>query len=233
MSGAAEPRRLPLSHRRQFVARHTRLRDVDGVPGVRLHLADDVETLWPETERALGIDGAPIPFWAFAWAGGLALARYLRERPDEVRGRQVLDIATGSGLVAVVAALAGAARVTAADIDPFAEAAVRLNARANGVHVAFTRHDLLDGPPPAFDVVLCADAWYEGPLAERITPWLGAAAAAGARVLVGDPGRLYLPDPAAGGLAELARYEVHTTTILEDREVVEARVFSIAPPDDR
>ncbi len=196
---------------------------------VRLHLADEIETLWPATERALGIDGAPIPFWAFAWAGGLALARYLGEHPDEVRGRRVLDVATGSGLVAIAAAQAGADAVTAADIDPFAEAAVRLNARANGVHLAFTGRDLLDEAPPATDVILCADAWYEGPLASRITPWLSAAAAAGTRVLVGDPGRLYLPDPEAGGLVELARYEVRTTTILEDRERLDARVFSVVP----
>lgn len=224
-----QPRVLPLAHRRAFVARHTRLRPVDGVPGVRLHLADDVETLWPATEQALGIDGAPIPFWAFAWAGGLALARYLREHPDEVQGRQVLDVATGGGLVAIAAALGGARTVTAADIDPFAEAAVRLNARANGVHVAFTGRDMLDGPPPATDVLLCADAWYEGPLAARITPWLGAAAAAGTRVLVGDPGRRYLPHPVAGGLAEIAHYEVRTTTILEDRERLDARVFAVLP----
>ncbi len=224
------PRVLSSAHRRSFVARHTRLRPVGGLNGVRLHLADEVETLWPAVERILGIDGAPIPFWAFAWAGGLALARYLEEHPDEVRGRHVLDVATGSGLVAIVAARLGAATVSAADIDPFAEAAVRLNARANGVNLAFTRRDLLEEAPPTADVILCADAWYEGPLAARITPWLGAAAAAGARVLVGDPGRRYLPDPATGGLAELARYEVQSTTILEDRERLEARVFAVAPP---
>jgi predicted nicotinamide N-methyase len=226
------PRVLSLARRRSFVARHTRLRVVDGPDGVRLHLADEVETLWPATERVLGIDGAPIPFWAFAWAGGLALARYIAEHPDEVRGQRVLDVATGSGLVAIAAARAGAETVTAADIDPFAEAAVRLNARANGVHLAFTGRDLLASAPPATDVVLCADAWYEGPLAARITPWLSAAAAAGARVLIGDPGRQYLPDPVAGGLAELARYEVHTTTILEDRERLEARVFAVVSAGD-
>ncbi len=221
-------RELPRSQLRGFVARHTRLRDVAGVPGIRLHLADDVETLWPATEVALGIDGAPIPFWAFAWAGGLAMARYLGEHPEEVRGRRVLDVATGSGLVAIAAARAGADHVAAADIDPFAEAAVALNARANGVHVAYIRRDLLDEPAPRVDVLLAADTWYEGPLAERILPWLRAAAAAGARVLVGDPGRRYLPDIAAAGLEELARYDVHTTTVLEDRAVVTARVFHLA-----
>ncbi|HYO44770.1 MAG TPA: 50S ribosomal protein L11 methyltransferase [Candidatus Limnocylindrales bacterium] len=223
------PAALPRSHRRAFVARHTRLREVDGLPGLRLHLADDVETLWPATEAALGIDGAPIPFWAFAWAGGLALARYVLEHPDSVKGARVLDFATGSGLVAIAAARAGAATITATDIDPFAEVAVALNARANGVHVGYIGRDLLDGPPPAVDVLLAADTWYEGPLAERLLPWLQAAAASGIRVLVGDPGRRYLPTGSAAGMTELARYRVHTTTVLEDRAEVEGSVLDLAP----
>ena len=223
--GAKAPRRLPLSHRRAFVARHTRLRPVDSASGILLHLADDVETLWPATEEALGTEGAPIPFWAFAWAGGLALARYLDEHPAEVTGLRVLDFATGSGLVAIAAARAGAAEVVAADIDPFAEAAVGLNARANRVHLAFVRRDLLDEPPPDVDVLLAADTWYEGPLAERVLPWLRAAAGTGMRVLLGDPGRKYLP---SSGFAELASYQVRTTTTLEDRDILEARVFTLA-----
>jgi predicted nicotinamide N-methyase len=221
-----------LSHRRAFVSHHTRLRELEGVPGIRLHLADEVETLWPATEQVLGVDGAPIPFWAFAWAGGLALTRWLLEHPEEVRGLRVLDLATGSGLVAIAAARAGAAHVTAADIDPFAEAAVALNTRANGVHVGFLRRDLLDEPPPEIDVLLAADTWYEGPLAERVLPWLRAAASRGTRVLVGDPGRRYLPDLVTAGLRELARYDVPTTTVLEDRAQVEARVFAldVEPP---
>ena len=223
-------RRLPLSHRRAFVQRHTRLRDVEGAPGVRLHLADAVEPVWHAVEEVLGIDGAPIPFWAFAWAGGLALARWLLEQPGEVAGRRVLDVATGSGLVAIVAARCGAAEVTAVDIDPFAEAAVTLNARANHVHVTYSTRDLFDQPPPAVDVLLAADTWYEGPLAERVLPWLQASAANGTRVLVGDPGRKYLPEPAEAGLVELARYPVHTTTTLEDRPVVEGRVYAVEGP---
>jgi predicted nicotinamide N-methyase len=219
-------RRLPLSHRRSFVRRHTRLREVDGLPGIRLHLADEVEHLWPATERELGTDGAPVPFWAFAWAGGLSLAGYLLDHPDEVRGRRVIDVASGSGLVAIAAAKAGAAVVTANDIDPFAEAAVGLNARANGIRVGWDGRDLLAGPPPGADVVLCADAWYEAPLAERVTAWLRACAAAGARVLAGDPGRRYLPQT---GMRELARRDVQTTTILEDRDRVEARVLLVEP----
>jgi predicted nicotinamide N-methyase len=227
--GDDTPRILPRSHRRAFVARHTRLRDVDGVPGVRLYLADEVETLWPATEAALGIDGAPIPFWAFAWAGGLGLARYLQEHPEAVRDRRVLDFATGSGLVAIVAAQAGAASVATVDIDPFAEVAVPMNARANGVHVDYAGRDLLDDPPPDdIDVLLAADTWYEGPLAERVLPWLRAAHARGIQVLMGDPGRRYFPAADAAGFTELARYAVRTTTVLEDREHVEARVFTFA-----
>jgi predicted nicotinamide N-methyase len=227
MARVTPGRRLPLSHRRAFVRRHTRLRDVDGVAGIRLHLSDDVETLWPATERELGVDGAPIPFWAFAWAGGLALAPWILGHPDEVRGKRVLDLATGSGLVAIAAARAGAEHVVAADIDPFAEAAVDLNARANHVHVAWAGRDLLDGEPPDdVEVVLCADAWYEGPVAARVTPWLRACAARGIRVLAGDPGRRYLP---TDGLVELGRTVVRTTTVLEDRERVEARILVVEP----
>ena len=225
-----EARRLPLSHRRAFVQRHTRLRDVDGVPGVRLHLADAVEPVWHAVEEALGLEGAPIPFWAFAWAGGLALSHWLLDHPDEVAGRTVLDFATGSGLVAIVAARCGATDVTAVDIDPFAEAAVTLNARADHVRVSYVTGDLLDAPAPSVDVLLAGDTWYEGPLADRVLPWLRAASAAGIRVLVGDPGRKYLPPPAESGLREVATYSVRTTTTLEDRDVVEASVFEVAAP---
>ena len=196
-----------------------------GVSGIRLHLADEVDPAWRATEEALGSAGSPIPFWAFAWAGGLALARYVQEHPDEVAGLRVLDFGTGSGLVAIAAARAGATQVVAADVDPFAEAAVGMNSRANGVHLAYVRRDLLQEPPPEVDVLLAADTWYEGPLAERVLPWLRSAAARGIRVLLGDPGRKYLP---ASGFTELARYDVRTTTTLEDRAVLEARVFTLA-----
>ena len=222
----SSPRRLPLSHRRAFVQRHTRLRKVDGLPGIRLHLADAVDPVWHATEETLGLDDAPIPFWAFAWAGGLALSRWLIDHPDEVAARTVLDFATGSGLVGIVAARVGAT-VSAVDVDPFAEAAVALNARANRVHVGYAARDLLDEPPAPVDVLLAADTWYESPLADRVLPWLRAASARGVRVLVGDPGRKYLP-PATSGFAELARYPVRTTTTLEDREVVEGRVFEVS-----
>jgi predicted nicotinamide N-methyase len=214
-----------MSHRRALIGHHTRLRLVPGVPGIRLHLADDAALVWRATVAALGTVGAPIPFWAFAWAGGLALSRYLQDHPDEVRGMRVLDFATGSGLVAIVASREGAASVTASDIDPFAEAAVGLNARANRARFEFVRRDMLDEAPPDVDVLLAADTWYEGPLAERVLPWLSAAAAQGTRVLVGDPGRRYLP---AAGLEQIAEYDVETTTQLEDRAILRGKVFTIA-----
>jgi predicted nicotinamide N-methyase len=222
-----------MPHRRTLVARHTRLRPVPGVPGIRLHLAEEAGPAWRATEAALGVAEAPIPFWAFAWAGGLALARFVLERPDEVRGRRVLDFGSGSGLVAIAAVQAGAATVIATDVDPFAEAAIGLNARANRVRIEFVGRDLLGDEPPDVDVLLAADTWYEGPLAERVLPWLQAAAGRGIRVLVGDPGRRYLP---ATGLTELAAYDVETTTQLEDRAVLRGRVFSVAgtwPPERR
>jgi predicted nicotinamide N-methyase len=206
------------------VAQYTRLRPLDDVPGIRLHLADDAEPVWHATADALGLREAPIPFWAFAWAGGIALARYILDQPAEVGGRQVLDLATGSGLCAIAALRAGASSAIAADVDAFAEVAVARNARANGVRVGFVGRDLLDAEPPDVDVVLAGDTWYEAPLAERVAPWLVRAAARGARVLVGDPGRRYLP---ASGLVQLAEYQVRTTTALEDRDVVTARVYAI------
>ena len=218
------PRSVPLSHRRALVRRHTRLRPVEGVADVRLHLADEAGPVWRATEAALAMASAPIPFWAFAWAGGLAIARFLQERPAEVAGKRVVDLATGSGLCAIVAMRQGAARSTGIDIDPFAEAALALNARANGVRVGFIARDVLDEDPPEADVLLAGDTWYEGPLAERVLPWLRRAATNGTRVLVGDPGRRFLP---MADLIPLAVFDVRTTTELEDRAVLPARVFTL------
>lgn len=221
------PRRVPISHRRALIGRHTRLQAVEGVAGVRLHLADELAPVWRATESALGITGAPIPYWAFAWAGGLAIARYLEEHPGEVEAKRVVDFATGSGLCAIVAMRLGAAKASGIDVDPFAEAAVALNARANGVNVGFVSRDVLDDDPPEADVLVAGDTWYESALAERVLPWLRRASESGIRVLVGDPGRRYLP---AADLLPLATYDVHTTTQLEDRDVVPARVFTLAGP---
>jgi predicted nicotinamide N-methyase len=193
------------------------------VPELRLHLADEITPIWRRTEEDLGEMGVPPPFWAFAWAVGLAIARYLLDHPETVAGKRVLDCAAGSGLCAIAAIKAGATYALAADIDGFCEAAVALNARANGVSVAFTGRDLLDADPPETDLILAGDICYERPLAARVLTWLQAAHARGTRVLIGDPGRTYFPGE---GLIRLADFQVPTTRELEDRAVKQAGVFT-------
>jgi predicted nicotinamide N-methyase len=209
--------------RRGFVLRHTRLRPVPGLEDVRLHLADEVLPLWRDVQLESGDPDSPLPYWAFAWAGGLAIARYLRDRREVVAGRRVFDLASGSGLCAIAAKHAGAVAVSAADIDPFAAAAIELNARANAKRIAIVGRDVLDDPPPAVDVILAGDCWYEASLAERVLPWLRAARQRGIDVVVGDPGRRYLP---IRELVELASYDVRTTTELEDLELKRGRVYA-------
>jgi predicted nicotinamide N-methyase len=209
------------------VARTTRLQPLHDLPTIRLHLAADAAAVSRAMAVALDVAEAPLPYWAFAWSGGLAIARCLVDHPEAVAGRSVLDLATGSGLCAIAAVQAGALTVIGADIDPFAEAAVDLNATANGVRIRYIARDLLDDEPPDVDVILAGDTSYEGPFAERVRPWLRRAAARGTRVLVGDPGRRYLPTT---DLVELAAYDVHTTTAFEYRAVVTARVFTLAGP---
>jgi predicted nicotinamide N-methyase len=199
---------------------------VPGLPGIRLRLAGEVLPLWYAVQVETDDPDAPLPFWAFAWGGGLAIARYLEEHPSVVVGRGVFDLGSGSGLCAIAAARAGASAVTAADVDPFAAAAIELNARANDCRVTVVQRDVLDDSPPAAGVILAGDCWYESPLAERVLPWLREAEARGARVLVGDPGRRYLP---VRDLTEIATYEVRTTTELEDLELKQGRVYELAP----
>ena len=213
-----------IADRRAFILANTRLQAPPHTPELRLHLADEVTPIWRMTEEALGAIGLPPPFWAFAWAGGQALARYLIDNPAEVAGRRVVDFAAGSGIVAIAAAMAGAASVLAADIDPFCAAAVALNAAANGAAVAFTDANLLDAAPPAADLILAGDICYEQPLAGQVMAWLAAARAAGTRVLIGDPGRSYFPK---SGLARLAEYRVPTTRELEDSEVKRTAVWAL------
>jgi predicted nicotinamide N-methyase len=207
---------------RAFVRRHTTLVAVPGLSGVVLHVASDVTELWHACGSELGLADPPLPFWAFPWAGGLAVARHLADHPEEVAGRRVLDLASGSGLCAIAALRAGAGSVQAVDVDPLAEAAVTVNARANALHVPVRRTDLLGGPPPDADVVLAGDVCYEEAMAERMLAWLAAAAADGRRVLVGDPGRRYLP----AGLRRVASYEVITSRELERAELTAAGVFT-------
>jgi predicted nicotinamide N-methyase len=216
---------IPPGARRQFILDNTRLQAPPHTPELRLHLADEITPIWRLTEEALSEIGLPPPFWAFAWAGGQALARYVLDNPAVVAGKAVVDFASGSGLVAIAAAKAGAARVLAADIDPFCAAALAVNAEANGVIVGFTGADLLDAPPPAWaDVILAGDICYEKPLAERVMAWLAAARTGGASVLIGDPGRSYFP---RSGLTMLAEYQVATTRELEDMEVKKTAVWAL------
>jgi predicted nicotinamide N-methyase len=204
-----------------FIRAETRLHPVPHAPEILLHVADEATALWARTEEELGAVGLPPPFWAFAWAGGQALARYVLDRPETVRGRTVLDFASGSGLVAIAAARAGAGRVEASDIDAFAIAAIRLNAGANGVAVEPVAEDLI-GADRGWDTVLAGDICYERDLAARVVVWLEALARRGARVLVGDPGRSYLPRER---LEALATYEVPVTRTLEDADIKRTSVW--------
>lgn len=194
-----------------FVRAHTRLVAPSAVPEVLLHLADEPIELWERTEQERGRE-LPPPFWAFAWAGGQALARYLLDHPELVRGRVVCDLAAGSGLVAIAAARAGAARVTAVEIDPLAGDAIAANAAANGVDVAVTLGDVLDGDAGGAGVVLAGDVFYSRPMTERVLPFLQRARATGALVLVGDPGRAYLP---RDRFTAVATYDIPVTQALE------------------
>ena len=211
---------------RAFVLRQTRLRPVPGLEEIRLHLADEVLPLWHAVQLETDDPDAALPYWAFAWAGGLAIGRYLRDHPEVVAGRRVFDVASGSGLCAIAALHAGASEATGADIDPFAAAAIAVNGRANGVRVSVVRRDVLGDDPPDADVILAGDCWYDAGLAERVLPWLRRARDRGIEVLVGDPGRRYLPSEA---LAELATYDVRTTTELEDQDRKQGRVFALRP----
>lgn len=207
-----------------FILGNTALTAPPHVPEIRLHLADEAHDLWRRTEEELAEIGLPPPFWAFAWAGGQGLARYVLDHPATVAGKSVLDFASGSGLVAIAAAKAGAADVVGADVDPFCEAAMRLNAGKNGVTVAFSGEDWI-GRDGGWDVVLAGDVFYDKPFADRLLPWLCALRARGADVLVGDPGRAYLPK---SGLEKLAVYEVPVTRALEDAEVKRTTVWRVA-----
>ena len=208
-----------------FVRAQTALVSPPLVPEIRLHLASAVTPLWRATEATLAAREVPPPYWAFAWPGGQALARYILDNPTVVRGRIVLDFAAGSGLAGIAAAMAGAAAVTAADIDRFAAAAIALNAAANSVTIDIVSDDPIDRPP-AWNVVLAGDVCYEQPMAGRATAWLRRLAAAGTVVLLGDPGRSYRP---ADGLAELARYRVPTSLDLETRTECETVVWRLLP----
>lgn len=210
-----------------FILANTALMAPPHVPEIKLCLADEAHDLWKRTEDELEAIGLPPPYWAFAWAGGQGLARYVLDNPGIVSGLRVLDFASGSGLVGIAAAKAGARSVLCADVDPFCAAALRLNTAANGVSAEFLGEDLV-GADLGWDVLLAGDVFYDRAMSARVLPWFGALADRGATVLVGDPGRTYLPK---AGLAALAIYHVAVTRALEDAEVKRTTVwrYDMAP----
>ncbi len=209
-----------------FILDNTTLLPVPLVPEIHLHLAHEAVPLWQKTEDELGAIGLPPPFWAFAWAGGQALARFVLDNPETVRGKHVLDLASGSGLVAIAAMQAGAAKALAADIDAFAVAAISLNAQHNQLcdFLEITQYDLLQSPPQPFDTILVGDLFYEKTTAEKVFEWLTMAKANGAFILIGDPSRSYLPQDK---LAKIAEYNVPVTRDLEDAEIKRTAVWRL------
>jgi predicted nicotinamide N-methyase len=210
----------------RFIRRNTVIAAPPLVPEIRLHLATEITPIWQATEESLARNTLPPPFWAFAWAGGQALARYVLDHPAEVAGRSVLDFGSGSGLVAIAAAKVGASSVVAAEIDDFAAAAIAANAALNEVTIDINTNDLLDTVDARREVVTAGDVCYERPMADRVTGWLRSMAAGGALVLLGDPGRAYLPGES---LLECARYVVPTSRELEDYEYRETVVWEVLP----
>ncbi len=208
-----------------FIRANTEIVTPPLIPEIRLHLATDITPIWQATEAQLETRGLPPPFWAFCWPGGQALARYVLDNPDVVSGRRVLEFAAGGAVSGIAAALAGALSVTANDIDGFALTAAGFNADINGVELSVSADDLVRfGGAGDFDVILAGDIFYEQTPAIDIEGFLRREAARGALVLIGDPGRKYLPRE---GLTEIARYDVPTTLEIEDREIREGIVWRV------
>lgn len=207
-----------------FIRANTILHEPPLIPEIRLHLASEIVPIWQMTEEELERTGLPPPFWAFAWAGGQALSRYILDHPDVVRGKRILDFGSGSGLIAIAAMKAGARSVLAADIDPFAATAIALNAKVNDVSVVVTDENLIGTANQGWDVVLIGDMCYERPLAESLEIWVRNMVAQGTTALIGDPGRTHLPKM---GLDKLISYAVKTTRELEDTDVRNTSVWRI------
>jgi predicted nicotinamide N-methyase len=213
----------PDVNKHNFIQLNTSIMSPPLVPEVKLHLAHEAVPLWQKTEDELGEMGLPPPFWAFAWAGGQALARFVLDNPVQVHSCHVLDLATGSGLVGIAASLAGA-NVVAVDIDAFAVLAADMNAKLNAVRLDIRCEDLLIRHPHPFEIILVGDLFYEKSLAERCLAWLRQAQEQGSRVLIGDPGRFYLPKDQ---LEKLAEYNVPVTRDLEDAEIKRTAVWQL------
>ena len=216
---------MTIPDRASFIRANTTLMSPPLVPELRLHLAHEAVPLWQKTEEELGSLGLPPPFWAFAWAGGQALARHVLDHPERVAGKRVIDLASGSGLVGIAAMKAGAARVIAADIDLFSVEAIRINAGVNGVALEPTSANLLERPAEECDVILVGDLFYEKELAASVFSWLSEAEGRGITALIGDPGRSYLPRQS---LEKLAEYKVQVTRDLEDAEIKLTSVWRLS-----
>lgn len=226
MSGNDAPVPAAVGDPAVFIIANTLLLPVPLAPEIRLHVADEAVPLWTKTEDEINEIGLPPPFWAFAWAGGQALARYVLDHPETVAGKVVIDLASGSGIVAIAAAQAGAASVIAYDIDPFARMAIALNARRNNVAIEVCGDDLLDAHAvaPVADTILAGDIFYESDTARRAFDFLSAKALAGATVLIGDPGRSFLPKDK---LRKIAEYKVPVSRELEDADIKNTAVWEI------
>jgi len=207
---------------RRFICANTRLLSPPLVPEIKLHLAEESLPIWQKTEEELGEMNVPPPYWAFAWAGGQALARYVLDNRGLVAGKRALDLGSGSGLTAIAALMAGAGSVLASDIDRLALVAIRLNGKANGLVLETTAEDLLGDCPGPYDVVLVGDLFYERQLACRLLSYLEAAARSGAMILVGDPQRAYFPKDR---FIVTADYRVPVTRELEDAELKSTAVW--------
>jgi len=205
----------------RFILGNTAIMAPPHVPEIRLHLADEAHDLWLKTEEELEEIGLPPPFWAFAWAGGQGLARFILDHPEMAAGKRVVDFATGSGLVAIAAAGAGAQSVRAVDIDPWTGQAVALNSRLNDVDITFSSEDIIGSSIDA-DILLAGDVFYDKSFADRLVPWFEMLVAAGVTVIVGDPGRSYCP---RDRMQALATYAVPVTRALEDAEVKKTTVW--------
>ncbi len=216
---------MSFSDYESFIRANTAVASPPLCPEIRLYLATEVTPLWQATEAALEKAQLPPPYWAFAWPGGQALARYILDHPEAVDGKTVLDIGAGCGLVAIAAARAGG-RVTSAEPDAFACRAIEMNAALNGVTLSIETADLLARAPGDWQAVLAGDMCYERPLAERLIPWLRLLAKNGALVLLGDPGRAYLPK---SGLEPIAHYDVPTSLELEDKTSRDTLVLRLLP----
>lgn len=219
--------KLKPGDRRQFILDNTELLPCPLVPEVQLRVASKLYPLWHLTEEQLEERGLPPPFWAFAWAGGQALARYVLDTPEEIASKRVLDFATGSGLVGIAAKMAGAVCVGVNDIDPFAMEAAEINARANHQMLQLLANNLIGDPLDDWDVLITGDILYEQPLADDVLHWLRALAESGKTVLIGDPGRTYLPK---SGLEKLVTYAIKTTRELEDTDVRCTSVWRVIHP---